>query len=207
MEERNALIAIEQPSDAPIVTRDPERNVRIARYTRAEHDLYASGTNDVVKFAEHASMWTRLANDDGTINSAYGKIVWYDQSLPGMRTPWQWAFESLKRDHATRQAVLLFMRPDHLRECKDVVCTSHGTFHIRNEALHLTMVMRSNDVVRGMVYDIPWFCRLQLTMLDELLPTYPNLKLGSYSHFVHSLHLYDSDIEIARRMVHGSADV
>jgi thymidylate synthase len=30
-------------------------------------------------------------------------------------------------------------------------------------------------------------------MLEELKPYYPNLTKGHYTHFVHSLHIYDRD--------------
>lgn len=207
VEERNALITISDPYDGPIVTRDPERNERIARYTRAEFDLYNRGSNSAAEFAKHAPMWNSLANDDGTINSAYGRIIWYNESLPYGRTPWDWAVRSLAEDRDTRQAVLLFMRPDHLKPSKDVVCTCHGTFHIRDDALHFTVVMRSNDAVRGMVYDVPWFCHVMQRMKYSLFTTYGHLRIGTYSHFVHSLHLYDTDVEMARRMLYGPNDL
>jgi thymidylate synthase len=46
---------------------------------------------------------------------------------------------------------------------------------------------------------MPWFCELQEQMAEELgvLP-------GTYTHFAHSLHLYESDLEVARRMLFGA---
>lgn len=201
-EELNARVDIAQPDDRPIVTVDPERNAKIAKYTNAEFDLYARGIDSVVSFARHAPFWLPLANRDGTVNSAYGKIVWYDRTYDqGTMTPWQWAKETLLSDRSTRQAVLLFAQPRHfIRGVRDLVCTCHGWFAERCNKLNLTVVMRSNDVVRGFVYDVPWFCRLLQTMAAEIGST-----VGTYTHLAHSLHLYESDVGLARRMVYGNA--
>ena len=198
---RTALIEILHPSEEPITTASPERNAVIRKYTFEEFALYDSKTDRVEHFAQASKFWTKIANEDGTVNSAYGKIIWRDRSLPYNATPWMWAKRALEEDAYTRQATLLFMRPDHLRPCKDVICTSHGQFCIRDNELHFTVVMRSNDVVKGFVYDAPWFQRLQLRMLREIGEHYPNLRPGRYTHIVHSFHLYTSDVPLAKEML------
>lgn len=196
----NAWTAVHRPSDEPIATADEERNAKIRRYTNAEFDLYERGANDVREFAKHAPFWMPLANKDGTINSSYGKIVWKDRTHDqGTKTPWEWARESILADADTRQALVQFVQPRHfVWGTKDLVCTCHGWFAARQGKLDLTVVMRSNDVVRGFVYDVPWFCHLLLKMAREV-----GLEVGRYEHLAHSLHLYESDVEVAGRMFHG----
>ena len=53
--------------------------------------------------------------------------------------------------------------------------------------------MRSNDVYRGFPGDVFAF-----TFLQELVARTLGLEIGTYSHFVGSLHLYDTDEEKAR---------
>jgi thymidylate synthase len=82
-----------------------------------------------------------------------------------------------------------------------MTCTLHGNWLIREDKLHLSIVMRSNDLVKGLAYDLPWFCSLMDKMIEELKPTYPTLTKGHYTHTVHSIHIYDSDEKVIRKML------
>ena len=58
--------------------------------------------------------------------------------------------------------------------------------------------MRSNDIWLGTPYDIGFFTMVQELMLIRLRRTkYNNLTLGSYTHLVGSLHLYERHFEKA----------
>jgi thymidylate synthase len=212
----NHYFEVKNPTSDPIVTLDHERNNTIETYTNKEFELYNSGTNKVEHFAKASKFWEKIANPDGTVNSAYGHLIWNNPSMgnakfagsplswsdklglskpdPEYVTPWQWCVDSLKSDKDTRQAIMKFMLPEHLyKGNKDVTCTTHGTWNIRRNKLNLSIVMRSNDIVKGLAYDLPWFCSLMDKMLDELRETYPDLEKGTYSHFVHSMHAYERD--------------
>lgn len=217
-----------QPTDAPIVTRDSKRNETIASYTAKEVELYDSCTNSAEDFGRASKFWLTLANPDGTVNSAYGHLIWSKRShgsdfetetyvthpstrpgegsisevRPVRRTPWEWAKHSLISDKDTRQAILRFSLPEHQWVGnKDQTCTMHGNFLIRNDQLHLSVVMRSNDLTLGLVYDLPWFCGLMDRMVEELKGTYPNLTKGHYTHTVHSLHIYEKNEEMVKKML------
>ena len=218
---------INDPVAEPIVTKDLERNKVIANYTAKEVALYNSCSNKVEDFAKASKFWASLANKDGTVNSAYGYLIWANKSHGNAnfeldhdkrhtfrskedieqkdacyRTPWEWAKLSLQQDKDTRQAILRFSLPEHQWVGnKDQTCTMHGNFLIRDDKLHLSVVMRSNDLVLGLVYDLPWFVSLIDRMVDELKSTYPNLTKGSYTHTVHSLHIYEKNEEMVKRMI------
>ena len=126
--------------------------------------------------------------------------IWMD--MPIRRTPWEWCLESLKNDKDTRQAILRFSLPEHQwMGNKDQTCTMHGNFLIRDDKLNLSIVMRSNDLVRGLVYDLPWFCGLIDKMIVDLRDAYPTLKKGTYTHTVHSLHIYEKDEKTILKML------
>jgi thymidylate synthase len=205
---------ITQPKDEAILTKDPERNTVIESYTRKEVELYNSGTNRAEDFGRASKFWLSIANPDGTVNSAYGNLIWnrrshgnpiYEAAVAGMerpmstewtlmRTPWMWAKQCLLDDKDTRQAILRFSLPEHqYRGNKDQTCTLHGNFLIRDDKLHFSVVMRSNDLMLGLVYDMPWFISLMDKMIEELKDTYPNLTKGHYTHTVHSIHIYERD--------------
>jgi len=206
---------VDHPVSEPIITADLARNKVLADYFAKEKVLYDSMTNDVNEFGKASKFWLSLANPDGTINSAYGHLIWQVPSLGNigfestMRTPWEWAIHSLKKDINSRQAVVPFAMPHHYWDGnKDQVCTLHGVFHIRENRLNFSVVMRSNDLVRGLAYDMPWFVHLMDRMVDELKPTYPSLTKGHYSHTTHSAHIYMDDHEKVLKMLgtHGSSE-
>mgnify|MGYP006276839083 CR=1 FL=1 len=205
---------VDHPISEPIITMDPDRNKVLADYFAKEKELYDSMTNDVNEFTKASKFWAKLANPDGTINSAYGHLIWqvpslghpeFEEEVTGsaaLRSPWEWAVHSLKKDINSRQAVVPFAMPHHYWDGnKDQVCTLHGVFHIRQNQLNFSVVMRSNDLVRGLAYDMPWFVHLMDRMVDELKPVYPSLIKGHYSHTVHSAHIYTDDFEKVYRML------
>jgi thymidylate synthase len=61
--------------------------------------------------------------------------------------------------------------------------------------------MRSNDLILGTATDIAFFCLLQQQMLKHLQVWYPNLKMGNYTHIVHSLHIYERHFDLVKRML------
>ena len=61
--------------------------------------------------------------------------------------------------------------------------------------------MRSNDLILGTATDVAFFCLLQQQMLKHLQLYYPNLKMGSYTHIVHSLHIYERHFELVKEML------
>jgi thymidylate synthase len=95
-----------------------------------------------------------------------------------------------------------FNMPEHQRQGnKDFVCTLTGIFQIRENKLNFTVNMRSNDAILGTPTDIPFFCVLQIQMLELLKSTYPDLKLGTYTHFAHSLHIYERHFQLVEEML------
>lgn len=198
----NYQFLVERPSPASLVTRDETRNQVLHDYLIKETSLYLRGELRAEEWAKKASkFWAKLANPDGTINSNYGWLAFHDRCLPGGSTPWEWARDSLLEDRDTRQAYIKFAKRGHLwRGNRDQVCTLHMNFLVRDDRLHGTVVMRSCDIVKGLAYDMPWFCYLLLTMADDV-----GLIGGTYTHYCHSLHLYERDEAAARRMLGGTS--
>lgn len=222
----DAQFTILSPSSGPIETKDPQRNETIRQYYAKELALYNSGTNKVDAYAEASKFWRQIANPDGTVNSAYGHLIWFKKScgnptfenhtitargftgkIPAaelMRTPWEWAALCLLRDRDTRQAILRFSLPEHQWDGnKDQTCTMHGTFSIRDNKLSLSIVMRSCDLVKGLVYDLPWFCSLLPRMQQTLSENGCHVEIGMLRYFAHSLHIYQRDIDKVVKMLAG----
>ena len=97
----------------------------------------------------------------------------------------------------SRQAVVqLFDAEDLIQPHSDIPCTCALQFMIRKRRLHMLATMRSNDVYLGLPHDI--FC---FTMLQEILARTLAVEMGTYTHVVGSLHLYDLNLREAEQFL------
>lgn len=97
----------------------------------------------------------------------------------------------------SRQCVVqLFSRKDLETGQEDVPCTCTIQFLAREGTLDVVVSMRSNDAYFGLTHDV--FC---FTMLQEIVASELSLNLGTYKHFVGSLHLYDRHAARARQFL------
>lgn len=131
--------------------------------------------------------------DGEILQGAYG---------PRIRAQLPLVVELLREDPDTRQAVLEVWDPmsDLFNgaggQSQDVACTLGLQFILRNEYLHVHSTMRSQDVWLGLAYDI--------FMFSELLGTVAHLlgaRVGSVTHTVGSLHLYDEHAAAAESAI------
>jgi thymidylate synthase len=199
---------IREVTDAVISFTDPTSalygNVRRPsqlKYIAGEFLWYFAGRNDIEFIQRFAKFWTNITNSDGTLNSAYGNLIFTRRNEQGL-SQWDWAYQSLVKDPDTRQAIMHFNTPDHQRfDNKDFVCTLAANFHIRENKLNLTVSMRSNDAILGTPTDVAFFCMLQIQMHKLLKNTYPDLELGTYTHIAHSLHIYERHFDLVKEML------
>jgi len=195
-------------TDAAIVVEDPtfclyenERRSSQFKYIAAELVWYFTGRNDADFITPYAKFWDQIKNKDGSVNSAYGNLIFTEQLEDG-RNQYRWALDSLIQDKDSRQAILHFNKPSHQwNGNKDFVCTLNGIFQIRDNKLNFTVDMRSNDLILGTPTDVAFFCLLQIQMLEHLRKYYPELELGTYTHIAHSLHLYERHFDLVGEML------
>jgi thymidylate synthase len=93
-----------------------------------------------------------------------------------------------KRPTSRKAVVQIFNAEDLANHHKDIPCTTTLQFLVRDELVHLIVTMRSNDAYIGLPHDV--FC---FTMLQEIVTRSLNRELGTYIHFVGSMHLYEPD--------------
>lgn len=172
------------------------------KYIAAEIMYYFMGRNDVDFIAKYAPFWRTIANPNGTVNSAYGNLIFKEQNPHGM-SQWQWAYESLVNDKDSRQAFLLFNKPQYqYHGNKDIICTLNAIFKIRENKLNLCVNMRSNDTILGTATDIAFFSLMQQQMWKLLKETkYPELEMGSFTHKASSYHIYERHYELVEEML------
>lgn len=165
------------------------------KYLANELLWYLSGSNNVHFISKNAKLWNRIKNPDGqTVNSAYGHLLFNDSNEYGI-TEWDWAKQSIIDDTDTRQALIRFNKPKHSWfGNRDFVCTLTGIFMVRDGRLHLSINQRSCDIMTGLTFDVPFFTLLMQLMIKELEWEHDiKLEMGTFTHLIHSLHVYEKD--------------
>ena len=103
-----------------------ERRGSQLRYLAAELVWYFLGRNDVEFISKYASFWRQIQNEDGTVNSSYGDLIFKKLNRFG-KSQYSWALDCLNKDSESRQAVMHFNLPEHQYQGnKDFVCTMYG---------------------------------------------------------------------------------
>lgn len=177
----NARFEISDISSAHISA----RNISV-RYALAELIWYMSGSNDVDFIGEFAPFWYKISDDNVTSNSAYGYIIQHKYGFDQLAK----VIQLLKKDSFSRRGVInINCANENVIETKDEPCTIMLQFYVRNSKVHCSAVMRSNDIWRGLPYDIVFFTTLQKIVANAL-----GYKPGSYTHYAVSLHVYDDDL-------------
>ncbi|MGH3800145.1 MAG: thymidylate synthase [Pseudonocardiaceae bacterium] len=173
-----------------LVDLPPDRVINPA-FAVAETLWILSGSDDPWIFQYNRAL--ARYTDDGRLQGAYG---------PRMRR-WRGRVDQLDqvrriltRDPDSRQAVIQLFDPEQdTRGHRDVPCTLNYRFFLRGDQLHMHTTMRSQDLWLGFPYDV-----FAATILQELLAGWLGVELGTYHHFVDSLHLYDKHTDSAANL-------
>jgi thymidylate synthase len=100
----------------------------------------------------------------------------------------------LRKDANTRRAaVTIYAADDVGRESADVPCTMGLIFNLRDGVLHTTVLMRANNALTVLPYDV-----FQFSMFAEFVAAQLGARTGPYHHFAASMHAYDDDRDRAR---------
>lgn len=173
---------------------DPTRNILKSkirnlpmRYAIGEMLWYMSGSNSLKEIQKYTNGWDRMSDDGETVNSNYGYCIKYKFGFD----QWEFVRNELEENPNSRRAVIHIKEASD-KESKDVNCTVCLQFFIRDNKLHLTTYMRSNDLWMGFPYDVFQFTNMQILMSMEL-----GRNIGTYTHIAGSLHLYERDVKDA----------
>jgi thymidylate synthase len=175
-EVRDVSIRLEEPSKALAVGMGRKLSTRIAA---AEAIQLIGGFQDPALLPPSFDPF----KDGGVFHGSYGSRT---------RMQVQPAISRLYKDNDSRRALVTIWDPMHdmfIEDSRDYPCTISLQFLIRNDELELHTHMRSNDVWRGLPYDIFQFTQLQL-----MVAAFMGIPAGPYHHHAVSLHLYETDL-------------
>jgi len=182
----HAAISIVDPVQRWVVSRNPPINPAFAI---AEVVWIITGRND----AEFLNYFNRdlpkFAGDCPVYHGAYGHRLCRHFGIDQLNR----AYHALTHKPETRQVVLQIWDgsvdlPD-LRgreSAPDIPCNINSILKIRGGKLEWMQILRSNDIYRGLPYNI-----VQFTTLQEVIAGWLGIAVGSYNHLSDSLHVYD----------------
>lgn len=162
-------------------------------FAYAEVLTILAGFNDDTILKHYNKNISTYANDDGIFNAPYGERIrrdWGDQL--------KIAVNKLKENDKTRQAVIQIWHPvkDNQSGFRDYACNNVSYLLIRNSTLEWTQVMRSNDLIWGLPYNV-----VQFGSLMQIAASILGLDCGMYRHFCNSSHIYDKHFDEANKII------
>ena len=178
----NVGFTINKPLDNNITA--PFRKFNLD-YAENEWQWYLSGDPNVDKLgAIHGfvpKVWQKMVDWKNEVRSNYG---------------WQWqrndqldkVVQILKENPESRQACISIYDGKEIDSYRnDTPCTYAVQFTILEGRLNMAVTMRSNDLWFGFCNDQYCFSKLQ-----EMVAERVDIPVGSYFHFAHNFHIYDS---------------
>jgi len=183
-----AVFVINNPRQRWVHSRNPAINPAFAL---AEVIWIINGRRD----SEFLNFWNpalrKYAGHAHSYHGAYGYRLRHNFEFDQLER----AYRALKSNPNTRQVVLQITdpridTPNELGEPTDldIPCNVCAFLKIRDQALHWTQVLRSNDLFLGVPYNF-----VQFTCLQEILASWLGIGMGVYRHYADSLHLYEKD--------------
>lgn len=155
---------------------------------------YLSGSNKLEFIYPYIRDYEKDA-EDGVLPGAYGPRLFGSNEFSVNQI--MNVVDILTRKPSSRRAVIqLFDSKDIESGHKEIPCTTTLQLHIRENVMHMSTTMRSNDAYLGLPHDV--FC---FTMLQEMLACRLGVELGSYIHHVGSMHIYERHIENAENYI------
>ena len=156
-------------------------------YAQAEWQWYLTGDPRISTLGEIYGkippIWKRMADENGQVNSNYGYQWERARQLENV-------VEMLIKNPSTRRACISIYDGKEMSDyASDTPCTYAVQFTILDNRLNMCVTMRSNDLWFGFCNDQYCFSKLQQLVSERL-----KLKIGTYYHFVHNLHLYNNQI-------------
>lgn len=214
MKTRNVhnMAVVFDASDAPI-TSFAHRKMNLP-YAKKEWLWYLGADPKDDSIEQHATLWAKIKQPDGSYFSNYGQYIFGKEIVPEFEhgpngelaakpsgefadSQFEYVLKTLREDVTSRRASMVLLKMEHLfTENKDVVCTYGINFTVEAKKLNMTVMMRSNDVIYGFTNDAFCFSQLYNLVFAVLRHYVPDLRYGTYTHFTNSMHVYEKHYQM-----------
>ena len=168
----------------------PEGRCIFPHIAAAELCWALTGEKNIKLIDKYSKMWSKFTNEVGEVETAYGyrmrRHFGRDQLLE--------LKDLINKDISTRQALVSYWDPvsDGLLnqgKVKNVPCPFAWQINVDSEdSLHLTLFMRSSDLVVGLPYDFMFYDQLALALANELNLSKKNITIMSANSHIYRAH-------------------
>jgi thymidylate synthase len=159
---------------------------------------YLTGTNQTSFITYYMPGYPINPGEEERIESAYGPKIYGSGEYAQIER----VVSLLKAKPTSRKAVVQLFGAHDLSAVAEAVaksqavpeapCTCSVQFLVRQGRLNVIVNMRSNDAYMGLPHDV-----FSFTMIQEIVARRLGVEVGTYKHFVGSMHLYERDREHA----------
>ncbi len=177
-------VTLEAPMEENIIIH-PHRNLNL-KFMVAEWLWILYGHSELEYIAQYNKEMRKFSDDGVSMYGAYG---------PRWNRQRDYIIKTLTADRDSRQAVVEIWR-ENPEASKDVPCTLTWQFFIRNNALEMTVNMRSSDVWLGIPHDFFSFSQIGNVVAGML-----GVKRGPLVMNLGSSHLYQRDEQNALQVM------
>ncbi|MBP1646672.1 MAG: thymidylate synthase [Bacteroidetes bacterium] len=161
---------------------------------------YLSGEDHIRNLREHTKIWNAWADENGNLDSAYGR---YWRRYPSAEiNPETGQYEVvevdqigkivhlLKTDPNSRRMVVIAWEPGNAFESKLPACHYTFAFNVLEGRLNCHLTQRSGDIALGIPFNLAAYA-----LLTEILAQEGNLRLGRFSHTIVDAHIYVNHVD------------
>lgn len=187
----NTQIVITDPQQREVLTLNRKANV-FAQI--AETMWVLAGRNDIEWLSAYLPRAKDYSDDGKTWRGGYGPRIrgeYFGFDQVGH------VVDLLQQDPLTRRAVIAIYEPQtDAAPGKDIPCNDFLQFQSRNGALHMTVTVRSNDIMWGWsgINAFEW------STLQEIVAHLLGITVGTLTFNIGSLHLYEPHWNKASRL-------
>ncbi|SFR57942.1 thymidylate synthase [Halogeometricum limi] len=165
---------------------------------------YLSGEEHVRTLGEETGIWDAWADDEGNLDTAYGRF-WRrfpvpDEGLPGEAWPdesnrWlndegtfdqiQYVLDTLRENPNSRRIVVNAWHPANAAVSTLPPCHYSFVFNVQGDRLNLHLTQRSGDIALGIPFNIAAYALLATAVAQRT-----GFEVGTFAHTVVDAHVY-----------------
>lgn len=155
-----------------------------------------SASNDLEWIASYHPDARNFSDDGISLSGAFGKRLFaYGGAIDQIGA----IIKRLETDPASRRTVAVVCdAADNIRSSREYPCCIGLQYFLRAGKLHATTFMRAQHGLLVLPYDAFLFMALQCLLAARL-----NVEVGRYQHVCGTFHIYESEADLAREVLHS----
>jgi len=161
---------------------------------------YLSGEDHIRNLRKHTRIWDAWADDEGRLESAYGR---YWRRFPSARLnpdtgkydveeidQIACVIELLKTDPSSRRMVVTAWEPGNALASKLPPCHYTFAFNVQEGKLNCHLTQRSGDIAIGIPFNLAAY-----SLLTQIIAQETGFELGFFSHTIVDAHIYVNHVD------------